>query len=126
MIRHDDERVQSHPRKMIRNCGPRGSCRQPGRIYMHAASHELTKQADAILSDDRDEIRARLRIVIPVQADRMTLVMLRIEPAFHRWLDRDREYMETMHNCYSIRREWSNHLPIGITDTVPGLGFWAR
>lgn len=88
---------------------------------MHAAARNFAKQAGAILGIDRDEIRTRGSVVVPPQTNRLAMVTFRIEPAFHRLRDRNSEYSETMHNCYSIRREGSYHLPRRIIALARGM-----
>lgn len=88
---------------------------------MHAAARNFAKQAGAILGNDRDEIRTRGSVVVPPQTNRLAMVTFRIEPACHRLRDRNSEYSETMHNCYSIRREGSYHLPRRIIALARGM-----
>src|SRR6185312_11673675 len=88
---------------------------------MHAAARNFAKQAGAILGIDRDEIRTRGSVVVPPQTNRLAMVAFRIEPACHRLRERNGGCSETMHNCYSIRRQGSYHLPRRIIALARGM-----
>ncbi len=70
MVRHDNIFVQYHVRvlgpKTLPGIGHQLACL----VQAHAGIHNLTEQASPPLDDDGDEVRACLRVVVVLQANR--------------------------------------------------------
>jgi len=74
MIGHDHEPVQEKPREMRREISPAFVCHLAERGKGHPTIHDLTQHTLTAMSADRDEIHARLRVVVARQANRTTTV----------------------------------------------------
>jgi len=82
MIWHNHMRAQVHLREMFRDGSPMfvGDLTHGGQV--HYAIHDLAKQVFALTGHDRNEICARQGVIVSLQPDGMTMVLLRVK--FHR------------------------------------------
>jgi len=80
MIRHHHKFIHHGMREMVRDRQPARSKNMPHVTQPHLAIHNASKQTCPILRHDGDEIRPRLGVVVPFQADGTTVMLLEVIP----------------------------------------------
>lgn len=85
MIWHNDICPQFHLREMLRDETPMFLCDLTHCRQLHFALDDISKETITLVGNQRNEIRARLGIIIRRQSDGTTVVPLRIV-VFHGFL----------------------------------------
>ena len=73
VIRHHHKHIQPHVRVMLRQPLPHPRHHPTRGIHLHRAVGNVPEQKHPTLRTDRHRIRARLRVVIPLQSQRLTI-----------------------------------------------------
>ena len=79
VIRHDDKRIQSRVVEMLRHLLPAGCRNISDSVCLHDAIRNLAERALPVLRAHRNEIRARLAVIVIFQPNRAAVMLNRSE-----------------------------------------------
>jgi hypothetical protein len=79
VIGHNDKCIRFGVREMVRNCEPTFLHNAPQGVQLHLALNHIPKETQAVMNANRHEIRAMLRVIVPLQPNGAAVVGIWVE-----------------------------------------------